>query len=190
MLNRVLKFGSAAGVIVAIPTFGIFTLLRDHAPGGVLGMAIGYTIMLVAFSMVFVGVKRYRDEDLGGVVRFWPALLLGLGISLVASVFYVLAWEAALAVTGIDFAGAYGRSVVEAAHAEGRSPAEIARLGAEMAQFRVQYADPLFRLPMTFTEILPVGVLVSLVSAGLLRNSRFLAARRNSFSPASPYAGS
>lgn len=42
---------------------------------------------------------------------------------------------------------------------------------------KVQYANPLFRLPMVFAEIFPVGVLVSLISAALLRNRRFLPAR-------------
>ena len=47
-----------------------------------------------------------------------------------------------------------------------------------MEVFKTMYANPLLRLPMTFVEIFPVGVLVSLVTAGLLRNSRFLPMRR------------
>ena len=65
---------------------------------------------------------------------------------------------------------------------EGASAEAIAKLSAEMAEFKVQYANPMFRLPMTFVEIFPVGVLVSLFSAALLRNSRFLPARRGSAS--------
>jgi hypothetical protein len=59
---------------------------------------------------------------------------------------------------------------------------------AEMDAFRVQYANPLFRLPMTFAEIFPVGVLVSLISAAILRNPRVLPARwpRLRPSPARP----
>ncbi len=177
MLRKILSFGTLAGVIVAVPTFAMFTALQGNAPGGALGMAIGYTIMLAALSMVFMGIKRYRDEELGGVIGFWPALALGLGISLVAGIFYALAWEAALAVTGMDFAAGYARSVVADARASGASAAALAKLSAEMATFQAQYADPLYRVPMTLLEILPVGVLVSLVSAGLLRNSRFLPAR-------------
>ena len=47
-----------------------------------------------------------------------------------------------------------------------------------MAAYAADYADPLFRLPMTFTEIFPVGLLVSVVCAGLLANRRFLPVRR------------
>jgi hypothetical protein len=54
----------------------------------------------------------------------------------------------------------------------------MAALTTEMVNFEAQYANPLWRPPMTFTEILPVGVLVSLVSAALLRNDRFVPAQR------------
>ena len=58
--------------------------------------------MLLAFTMVFVGIKHYRDKALGGVIRFLPALGVGLGISAVASLFWVVGWELTLA-TGFDF---------------------------------------------------------------------------------------
>ena len=98
--------------------------------------------------------------------------------ALVAGVFYVVAWEGVQAVMQMDFATSYGNAMVEQARARGADAADIARMQAEMDAFKAQYANPLFRLPMTFAEIFPVGVLVSLVSAALLRNPRFLAARR------------
>lgn len=142
------------------------------------GMLIGYTTMLIALSTVFVAIKRKRDVDGGGVIRFWPAFGLGLGISAVAGLLYVLAWEAALAVTQVDFIGVYSDAIIARERAGGASPQALAELRAEMAGFRESYANPLFRLPMTFSEIFPVGILVSLVSAALLRNSRFLPTRR------------
>ena len=45
-----------------------------------------------------------------------------------------------------------------------------------MERLREQYANPVFRLPITFLEIFPVGLLITLVSAGLLRNSELLPA--------------
>ncbi|AQR74836.1 DUF4199 domain-containing protein [Sphingomonas sp. LM7] len=177
MLRTILTYGVIAGVIVGIPTFGIFTVLAENAPSGWLGMAIGYLTMLVALSMVFLAIKRRRDDDLGGVIRFWPAFGMGLAISVVAGIFYVAAWEAALAMTSTDFIGAYTESLVAEKRAQGVAAAEIAKFAAEMEALRLQYANPLFRLPMTFNEIFPVGLLVSLVSAGLLRNPRFLPAR-------------
>jgi hypothetical protein len=103
---------------------------------------------------------------------------LGLGISVVAGILYVLAWEAAQAVAHLDFADGYAKSVIREQVAKGISVEALAKLEAQMAQFKVQYANPFYRLPMTFAEIFPVGVLVSLISAGLLRNSRFLPLRQ------------
>jgi len=127
---------------------------------------------------VFVGIKQHRDVDRGGVIGFWSALAIGLGISFIAGIFYVVAWEAVQAMTQMDFASAYSQAIIASEQANGASAEALAKLSADMEAFKVQYADPMFRLPMTFVEIFPVGVLVSLVSAALLRNSRFLPARR------------
>ena len=176
MLNTILKYGVIAGLVVGGFMFATF-LGFDGEPPMNYAMLIGYTTMLVALSAVFVGIKRHRDVDRGGVIGFWPALGVGLGISFIASVFYVVAWEAVQAISGMDFPTAYSNAMVESAKARGESAEAIAKMTAEMAAFKVQYADPLFRLPMTFAEIFPVGVLVSLVSAALLRNPRVLPAR-------------
>ena len=177
MFEKILRYGVIAGVIVAIPMIALATLMNGHPPLA-WGMAIGYTTMLVAFSMVFIGIKRHRDTDLGGVIRFWPAFALGLGISFVASVFYVLAWEAVLAFSHMDFANAYASTLIAEKKAQGASAETLAALTAQMEAFKVQYANPLFRLPMTFVEIFPIGALVSLISAALLRNRRFLTVPR------------
>ena len=179
MVRRILRFGVIAGLLVGIPLFGLTVVMTGHPPLRY-GLAIGYLTMLVALSTVFVAIKRQRDVGNGGVIRFWPAFGLGLGISVVAGLFYVLAWEAALAVTHMDFAAEYARAVLAREEAGGASPEVLARITTEMDKFKVQYANPLYRLPMTFAEIFPVGVLVSLVSAALLRNSRFMSARRPS----------
>ena len=176
MLDKILVYGAMAGLLVGVPMCAVVVAMAGQ-PGGH-SMAVGYTIMLVALSTIFVAIKRWRDLELGGVVRFWPALGLGLGISAVAAVIYVIAWEATQALAHLDFANSYARTVIAQQQAKGVSGAALAKVTAEMAQFKVQYADPLFRLPMTFVEIFPVGVLVSLVSAGLLSNRRFLPARR------------
>lgn len=177
MFNKILSYGAVAGLIVGIPLFTIAVALNGHPPSPY-GAVIGYVTMLIALSAVFAAVKRHRGVDLGGVIKFWPAFGMGLAISFVASVFYVLAWEAALAVTHMDFAGSYADLLIAQQKAKGVSGAALAKFTAEMEQFKIEYANPLYRLPMTFTEIFPVGVLVSLASAALLCNRRFLPARR------------
>lgn len=176
MLRSILKYGAIAGVVVGGALF-CTSLVYGGQPPPTWGMALGYLTMLIALSAVFVGVKRHRDVDRGGVIRFWPAFGMGLGISLVASVFYVLAWEAALAAIDVDFAETLANAMIERQKARGVDGEALARLAADMETFKRQYANPLYRLPMTFAEIFPVGVLVSLVSAALLRNPRVLPVR-------------
>lgn len=177
MLRTILAYGVVAGLIVGVPLSAMTIMDVGHTPSG-LGMVIGYLMMLVALSTVFVAVKRRRDVVGGGVIRFWPAFGVGLGISLVASLIYVLAWEAAQAIGHADFGRVYAQAMVEHQAAKGVTGGALAKVTAEAERFRVQYADPLYRLPMTFVEIFPVGVLVSLFTAAVLRNSRFMPARR------------
>jgi len=176
MLRMIVLYGVIAGLIVGIPLFTITLTLGDL--GSPWGYVVGYLIMLIALSTIFIAIKKHRDADLGGVIKFWPALGIGLAISFVAGIFYVIAWEAVLDLGHLDFANTYAQSMIAAAKAKGLTGDALAKAVAEAEQFRTSYANPLYRLPETFAEIFPVGVLVSLVSAGLLRNSRFLAARR------------
>jgi hypothetical protein len=137
---------------------------------------LGYLIMLIALSMIFLGIKRYRDRHLGGVIRFGTATVLGLGIAAVAGVIYVAVWEIYLAVTDYAFIGQYAEAVIAAKEAEGASGTELQGVVDNMESMQRQYANPLFRLPMTFLEIFPVGLLITLVSAAILRNSKALPA--------------
>ena len=179
MLRKIFAYGTIGGLVVAggMFAFTMPNLQKGHADASYM-MAIGYLTMLVALSTVFIGVKRHRDIVLGGIIKFWPAFGLGLGISFVASVFYVLAWEGVLSFTHMDFAGDYAKGMIDGASAKGASPEALAKVTADAAKFKSDYANPLYRLPMTFVEMFPVGILVSLVSAGPLRNSRFLAVKR------------
>lgn len=176
MLRYILIYGLIAGIVVGIHLVAISVGFEGHMMGA-WGMAIGYLVMLIALTAVFVGVKRYRDVDRGGVIGFLPAFGMGIAISAVAGILYVASWEVSQALTSGDFIAAYTDALIADKRAAGASAAEIARLTAEMQAFAVQYANPLFRLPMTFAEIFPVGILVSLITAALLRNPRFMPVR-------------
>ena len=129
--------------------------------------------MLVALSYIFVGVKRYRDIDRGGVIKFLPAFGVGLAIAVVAGVTYVITWETYLSVSGYQFIEEYIPTYVASEQAAGTAAAEIQ---ANVQWMRDVYASPVQRMAMTFMEIFPVGLLVALVSAALLRNPRLLPA--------------
>lgn len=177
MIASIIRYGIAAGLIVGSLLFGTTIGFHRNIPDPAIGMAIGYASMLLAFAMIFIAIKRHRDGALGGVIGFWPALALGLGITAIATIFYVLAWEAALAVTGMDYGAEYaGMMVAEAA--KSGDPAALARARTDAAAFAADYARPLWRMSVTATEILPVGIVVSLIAAALLRHKRMGAPRR------------
>lgn len=166
-------YGAIAGVIVIIGMFISITFVADH---GAMGMVAGYLSMLVALLFVFIGVKRYRDVNLGGVITFWKALGVGLGIGLVAALFYVFGWEIYMWQTGGTFMADYIAKSVEDMRAAGKPAAEITAFSAEIGAMAEQYKNPLFRMALTLTEIVPVALLVSIVSAALLRRSSFMPA--------------
>ena len=136
MSKVVLRYGIIAGLIVAAPWMWIMIRLPADADMTSLGGVVqGYIIMVLGLSMVFLGIKHYRDKALGGVIKFGRAFLVGLGISAVAGVFYVVGWEIATAVSDFDFAGAYAKSMIEAERARGAGAAELAKATTDAADF-------------------------------------------------------
>jgi hypothetical protein len=170
--RTILFFGLVAGLIAG--GVGSLMAITSMRLSPAVGMAIGYLTMLIALSTIFVAVKRHRDGALGGAIRFWPAFGLGLAISVVAGIVYALCWEVALASMGGPDAFIDGYI----AQMRAGDPTGTADQVRQMESMRASYRNPAFRLPITFTEIAPVGVLVSLVAAALLRNPHFLPARR------------
>lgn len=175
-MKYILTYGLLSGlVIIATMVAGIaFSEQGDFFSSAY----FGYTVMLVALSFIFVGVKRYRDIERGGIVKFGPAFGVGLGIAAFAGVAYVIGWETYLAATDYRFMDEYIAGILKARQEAGVSAEAIAKELAKLEEMRVNYARPLFRLPMTFLEIFPVGLLVSLVTAALLRNPKLLPAQR------------
>jgi hypothetical protein len=174
-LRYSLIYGGLAGAVLCI--FIAVTGLLNHSVKWVATEAFGYSVMLVAMSFVFVGVKRFRDVEGGGVIKFWRALGLGLLIALIAGVAYTLAWEIYLAISHADFLNGWIRAELAKDRANGMSPAALAKEVAKFDAIRAAYANPLIRMGMTFSEIAPVGVLVAFASASLLRFPKFLPAR-------------
>lgn len=174
-MKYILIFGALSGaIIIAVMMLGI---LADGG-GFFASEYFGYLVMLVALSLIFVGVKRYRDVEQGGVIRFVPAFGIGLGIAAVAGIIYVATWEVYLASTDYAFMDEYVAASIRGLEAEGVTGAAYDRQVAELENMRAQYGNPLFRLPITFFEVFPVGLLVALVSAALLRNPKLLPATR------------
>lgn len=175
MIKIALIYGAIAGaIVIGIMTFGIASSESGSAQSS---QAFGYLIMLVALSLIFIGVKQYRDRNQGGVIKFGPAFLLGLSIASVAGLVYVAGWETYLAFSDYAFISEYAAGVIEAKREAGASAAELEKITGEMEKMVKNYGNPLFRLPLTFMEIFPVGLIIALISAALLRNPKVLPAR-------------
>lgn len=173
MARHALIYGLLSGTIIVLVIIAGMTL-------GGFGHSLwfGYLAMLVALTFIFVGVKRYRDVEGGGVVRFWRALGLALGIAGVATIAYVAVWEVYLALTHYAFMDEYIASMIRDAQAHGATGAKLAAIRAEGENMRAIYANPLLRMGMTAAEIAPVGLIVAIFSAALLCFPRVLPARR------------
>lgn len=175
MQKIVLTFGLIAGAILS--AIMLITLPFHDEIGFDKGAVIGYTSMVLAFLMVFFGVKSYRDNVAGGSVTFGRALTVGLMITAVASVCYVATWQFVYYRLAPDFGEKYGAYQVEKTKKSGASDAEVAAKAKEMREFNEMYKKPLNNIALTFLEPLPVGILLTLVAAGVLsRKRRALAA--------------
>ena len=174
-MNRIiLVYGSIVGAtIIGSMIMGIYAA-KSGSSSFFASEAIGYSIMLLGFSMIFVATKKYRDQELGGIINFGTAFKVGIGISLIAAIVYVFTWEVNLYLTDYAFITEYTDSIIEKARNSGATQTELDTTIQQMEQMKEQYDNPLYRLPITFTEIFPVGLLVSLISAGLFRNPNFI----------------
>ena len=168
MARIIIVYGLIAGGVVALVSFGSLALLSDgEIPTG--SKWLGYSIMLIALSVIFFAVKSYRDQQLGGVIKFWTALKLGFGISLMAAVVYALGWELYYQTLGGDFMQQYTLSYLEQMRVDGATSNEIETARQRMADFERLYSLLPARFGITLVEILPIGLVISLLSAALLR---------------------
>ena len=170
MRKIVLTFGLIAGAILS--AMMLLTLPFQDQIGFDKGAIIGYTTMVLAFLMVFFGVKSYRDNVAGGSIKFGRAFQVGLMITVVASVCYVATWQLVYYKLAPDFVEKYAAYNLEKARASGATDAEIAGQTREITEFQEMYKNPLVNIALTFLEPLPVGVLFTLVTAGVLSRKR------------------
>lgn len=165
MKKIVLVFGLIAGLICG----GMFFLhIPDvNSPESMdmeNGQLIGYITMIIALSSIFFAVKQYRDNHLNGSIKFGKAFLIGLYITLVASVVYVLAWEIYYTNFASDFGDIYVSHVETKMLEEGKEKAEVEKQIATLQQQMESYENNiLVRFGFTFLEIFPVGLIISLI---------------------------
>jgi hypothetical protein len=170
MKKIVLTFGSIAGLILSVMML-VTTPFMDRI-GFDRGEVIGYTTMVVAFLLIFFGVRAYRDRVAGGSISFGRAFTVGMLIAVVASVFYVATWQLIYYKLAPDFVTKYQAHMIEKARAEGESQAKIDEKIADAQKFARMYQNPLINAAITFVEPLPVALVIALISAGILLDRR------------------
>jgi hypothetical protein len=130
----------------------------------------GYASMVLAFSLIFVGIKNYRDNYNGGVINFGKAIKIGLLITAVASTVYVLVWLVDYYVFIPNYMEKYAAATLADLKTHHASQADINKAMAEMAGYAKMYKNPFLNAMFTYTEIVPVGVVISLIAALILKN--------------------
>ena len=170
MRKIVFTFGLITGAMLS--AMMLMTIPFMDKIGFEKGEVIGYTTMVLAFLMIYFGVRSYRDNVAGGTLKFGRAFLVGLAITVVASTCYVATWQVVYYKFAPDFLEKYSAFAMEKAKKSGASEAKIAATRKEMAEFVEFYKNPLANIAMTFLEPLPIGLLFTLGSAGILSRKR------------------
>ena len=169
MKKTVWTFGLISGAIMAVlmcVTMPFVNALGDHS------LLVGYAGIVAGFLAVYFGVRSYRDHVRGGSIGFGRAFGVGLLIALIGSLCYVATWEVLYYRFMPDFYSRYAQSAVEKARTSGKSDAEIVKTRAAMDQMVKSAENPAWVAATTFVEPFPVGFVIALVSAGVLRRKR------------------
>ena len=168
MKRAVLIFGLISGAISSAMMFLTLPLIDRGTINFENGEVIGYTAIFLSFLLVFFGIRSYRERN-GGSITFGRGFGVGILITLISCVFYVVSWEIIYFNFMPDFADKYSASAVARLREKGASDATIAAKKQEMDQMKAMYDNPLTNAAITFIEPFPVGLIVTLVSAGILR---------------------
>ena len=170
MKKTVLTFGFLSGVVLAAFVFVVIPFQDKIGFGH--SMIVGYSAMLLSFLMVFFGVRSYRENVGGGQITFGKAFAVGILITLIGCACYVIAWEITYFFFMPDFLEKYSAYLTEKMRAKGESQQAIDATVKQMKDFKVMYDNPLFNAAITFTEPFPVGLIMTLLSALILRKKK------------------
>jgi len=167
MRKTVLIFGLISGAVSA--ALLLLTIPFADKIGFEKGEILGYTTIVLSALMVFFGVRSYRENAGGGRLTFGRGFAVGILITLISSACYVGTWELVYYKMMPDFAEKYAAHMVERAKASGASQQKVEETEQKAKQFKVMYDKPAINVAMTFMEVFPIGLVVTLCSAGILR---------------------
>jgi hypothetical protein len=172
MKRIVITYGLIAGAIVSVMLVISMPLHENGTLNMDSGMWVGYTTMVIAMSMIFFGVKNYRDNYTANHITFGDAFKVGIAITLVASLLYATTWQVYYHFKGTEFNEWYMKCELDALIEDGASPEALQEKKAEVIKFSKLYENPFVRFGFTLMEILPVGLLFTLLTAAILRKRK------------------
>jgi hypothetical protein len=170
MKRTVVTFGLISGALAA--SLMIISLLFQNRIGFEHGFLIGYTVLILTGLLVFPGIRSYRENVGGGAISFGRAFAIGILISLIASTCYVVVWEIIYFNFMPDFCDRYASFMIEKVKASGAGPQVIEAKIQEMQKMKAILNNPLTNAAFSFLEPFPIGLLVTLISAAILRKKR------------------
>lgn len=168
MQKIIVKFGLIAGLLTTAFMVITMVILPPVAESS-WGAYVGYASMIIAFSTIFIGIRSYRDHHEAGQVTFVRGLLIGLGITSIATIFYVVGWMVYYPLGGEAIMDEYFRTSIENIKQSELGEEEMQAKLAKMQRFEQDYQLPLVRILYSIFEIFPVGLLISIISALLLK---------------------
>jgi hypothetical protein len=167
MKKTVLTFGLIAGVIISV--LMDTSLLLANKIGSSHSMILGYTIMVASFLLIYFGIRSYRDNTLDGRISFGRAFACGILITLITTACYVATWEILYFNFMPHFMDSYFAAQIHKIQSAGLDPATTAARVAAIQHSQQLYQNPLVNMAYTFMEPLPVGLIITLISAAVLR---------------------
>jgi hypothetical protein len=167
MKKTVLKFGLLSGAVAALMMFSTIPFVDKI--GFDKGAIVGYTAIVLSFLFVYFGIRSYRENVGGGKITFGRAFAVGILITLISCICYVVAWEILYFNFMPDFLEKYSAYMVEKMRASGANQQAINATIQQMNDLKRMYANPLVNVAMTFTEPFPVGLIITLISSAILR---------------------
>ncbi|CCH00445.1 hypothetical protein FAES_2436 [Fibrella aestuarina BUZ 2] len=175
MQKTILIFGTLSGLLVSTVLLVTMLIHRQNPDSFNQGELVGYVAMLLSASFIPIAIKRYRDQQQAGQISFKQAFGLGLGVATIASVLYVLTWIVIFKTVYPNFVSDYTQFMLNRLQSEGKTLAQIAEAKQSMQSMFVYYDTWPGLIGITFMEIFPIGLLVALISALVLKktNARF-----------------
>jgi len=163
--KTILIFGLISGALISL-LMALTVPFQDRIGHG---YVIGYTTIVLSLLLSYFGIRSYRDNVANGHITFGKAFLVGLSITVISCLCYVVTWQIIYYKFMPDFMDKYGAHVLERMQASGATAAAIQEKSEEINKLKVMYKNPLFNAAMTFIEPFPVGLVITLISAAVLR---------------------